>query len=657
MRPLKFRAGSAELSLVHTRDVHEIRTRADAMRVASVLIEQLGREGVDRLLRSVESLHDGDLGAATEAVIEHLLNGTLVLVRQESEPRLLDSPRVTPLSDLVDPSEPKIERSTISLLVVHETGGLFAGARFVAETPDGRLVDGKLDDNSRWGLDDAVAGSYLLRFAEPLVLTEEEQRRPSTNATVTEVDDHTAMVSTKAHVSVPTGRHRRLVVQVPPPAPVIAFHSGSFAHGSSLPTPGVAIALDLFAAGLPGQASQRISVIGHADGGGDDLADKALSSRRARAVRALVINDVDDFERLAAEDRWDTVHSQAMLRALGCNPAAIDGVAGPLTMQATRWFQDEYNRGVHHPDGLDDPVEVSGDLDHATLHALHQSYVLSLSPQLTAEQLIDPRVIGCASFNRAGDGPSRLRTAELALWREGTAVPAAFPCEEGNPTACRIDDRGPRRCRFHRETFAGAEPASSALFYDFEWLPLPSGKINLSALTALPDGTPVRIRLHRDVMDYNGQVRQHHGRQPLPERGTLIGAEFAGIVRFGVCVALWSKPPEWDPFDWRLWFSELGDKEDTDEAPQPATFHPPLFSVQYEEGWAFSRPPGERIDRFILENNGRPGLALSNDAGIVQFSAHSERVVTTRERRTDQHIQILGWCSYLDKIRERGGNQ
>jgi hypothetical protein len=644
----RFSLGLDLITLVRSRDVVTIDTPTRARE----LIRAAGATTPEALARFAQEfgLSAADEEGITEsALVERILGAELVLVRDDTPPRL-GRANDTPLLDPIVPTPATTPDADtwLDLHVVHETGGLFAGARLVVEFADGELVDGALDDASRYRLDGIrTRGACEIRFYEPLRLGEEEQRRPSTGDVKRDPDDLEAIVGTAPKVGLATGRLHRLVVRLPAPAEMLAVDTGIFATGSVFATAALARAVDHLSDRLPDAPSLRLTAIAHADGTGDPDADKTLSDLRARCLRTLLINDVRDFEALAVEAGWSLLEDQAMLRGLGCNPAAIDGVPGPATQTAVEWFQEEWTRGIHHPDGLEAPLEVTGELDDATRSALRKAYLLSLSPQLAPSQLVAPEAIGCASFNIDANAP-RPDRGGLAIWDKMDPRSLDFPCRKADPGACRIDERGAARCRFFRETFARSQHDEAPVFYDFEWLRLASGKINLSVVTSLPDDTRVRVHVFADVGDFDGRVRTHHGPRLLPPRGRLVGAPVDGIVRHGLCVALWTRLDDWDPFDWRQWLTDLDDDPD----PDLPDFHPPLFAVEYDGGWAFSQPPGERIDRFALRHPNGRGLAFASDGSLVEFGARDHRIYPARAHRTDEHMRIVGWCAYRDFLGE-----
>jgi len=84
--------------------VRQARDLDDARRMVEEVREQLGMQAVHDLLSSTSHIRlddDTDDRAAKQALAQHLLDGTLVLVRHDTTPRLLDAPRSIPLSELV----------------------------------------------------------------------------------------------------------------------------------------------------------------------------------------------------------------------------------------------------------------------------------------------------------------------------------------------------------------------------------------------------------------------------------------------------------------------------------------------------------------------------------------------------------------------------
>lgn len=85
-----------------------------------------------------------------------------------------------------------------------------------------------------------------------------------------------------------------------------------------------------------------LSIFGHADPVGDDDLNKRLSGRRAVAIYAMLVRDVDLWETLYTKndggDAWGTRSIQTMLSTVQ-DPIQVDGVAGSETTAAIKKFQ------------------------------------------------------------------------------------------------------------------------------------------------------------------------------------------------------------------------------------------------------------------------------------------------------------------------------
>ncbi len=94
------------------------------------------------------------------------------------------------------------------------------------------------------------------------------------------------------------------------------------------------------------------SVFGHTDPTSEDLLNKRLSGRRARAVYALLVRDIQAWETLyrnpLSNDEWGLRSLQLMLSALRQNngepyySGSVDGRKGSLTVAGVRQFQGDH---------------------------------------------------------------------------------------------------------------------------------------------------------------------------------------------------------------------------------------------------------------------------------------------------------------------------
>ena len=185
----------------------------------------------------------------------------------------------------------------------------------------------------------------------------------------------------------------------------------------------------------------KIMVFGHTDKVGDEVYNKKLSERRAKSVYAFITDDADTWEALYNQEKWGIRVIQEILKDLGFDPGPVDGVKGPKTEAAIKAYQSE--RGL----------EVDGIAGPKTRHELFTEYMTSKHDvQLTPDQFMDPKHMGCGEFNPVEDTeephePNRRVTFYLF---HKDRLPK-LPCKPEDIAPCRrqIDAAGPR----HRETF------------------------------------------------------------------------------------------------------------------------------------------------------------------------------------------------------------
>ncbi len=427
--------------------------------------------------------------------------------------------------------------------------------------------------------------------------------------------------------------------------------------GNGFPSAALGVFVDRVADRLQAIPQTRIGVFAHVEPAGGPDAEKRASDAMARVVHVVLTNDEAGFESLSAERGWDVAEHQAMLRALGCNPAAIDGDAGNLTALAVQLFQEEWNLGWHHPDGPGAPLGVGDELDDATRRALRRAYLLMLAGQFSVEQFSGPGWSGCGSFvprRRAEPDGVPTTSARITLALYADQGPPRFPCVADSADACRIDDVDAIRCRFYRHVIEESTNTTTApVFFDFEWMPLPSGRVNLSVLTSLPDGARPMFEIYRRVTDYDGRVRSGHtgdGGDDDGPRGELV-AVVPGIVRLGVAVALFDPPQDWSPFDLLEWWDDVeldgdgGASGSGGEGPAATGFQPPVFRVLHDGSWADSCAPGRRLDRIPVDDARDGGVAVTNRGDVVQFWFEKTRAWPGERRRADEHLRVITWQS------------
>lgn len=364
---------------------------------------------------------------------------------------------------------------------------------------------------------------------------------------------------------------------------------------------------------------RKLRVFAHTSEAGSDQANKALSDRRARAIKAVLTHDLAAFDALAAEERWPLRVYQAMLRGLGCDPGPIDGKPGTLTTAALRGFQRDYREGVYH-DGapLARPgLPIDGQLTPDTEAALRDAYLrwgVSEGPALPQEAFVGPGdgCSGCAGFNPAeGDGPTG--RVEVALFVE--PPPGEFPCTAGDAAACKLDGGAPSRCRFYREVLERPAVRERPPFFELRWHRERGAKtIRLSALSSLPDGTKVQVSVHRPPAPFESPPPTSSTAHERPDLGDSLGSA-AAEVQAGVVVAHWT-PAGPDPLDWSEWIV------DQERHPGGPAMRPPVFVVTAGDVWAVSPPPGLALEelRFGVPGAAK-GMALLADGQLMTFTS------------------------------------
>jgi len=430
-----------------------------------------------------------------------------------------------------------------------------------------------------------------------------------------------------------------------PPGQGLAVPAAVFAFGSAFPGPGVLAYLRIVRQQLvPGNG--LIRVFGHTDQIGRVSSNKRLSDLRAKGVLALLTNDLDGFHALARDDTWGVEHDQAMLRALGCNPGPIDGVAGRLTREAVIGFQKGYNEGAFHrrPGRArqDGELPVRGTLDDRTRRALRESYVADGPDPIDRSAVLGPGFSGCSEFNLTGESDAADRRVVLATFSSRWPTEGEFPCREGNASVCPVDGRRPHRCSFYRKVVR-EEAWNEAVppFFDFQWLRERSGAVYLSAVTSISDSTPVRFRVHRcEQHPVPAAAAGWDGGPPVP--GLELGM-IQGTIRGGIAWARWEPPEGLDPFDWMSWrvihdfelwnpdFDPDADEEDGTTDPEAdahsaaalldlKAFEPPVFTIETEAAWGRSDPPGVRRSRVRVEGGAdAEGHVLGVDGSLYRF--------------------------------------
>jgi hypothetical protein len=405
----------------------------------------------------------------------------------------------------------------------------------------------------------------------------------------------------------------------------------AFAFDSAFPAPIVHANLLRVRRKATESPQAELIVFGHTDKVGSVDYNVALSDRRAQAVLALLIDDRDMFEGVAAEEGWDTRVHQSMLRGIGCNPGGIDGAEGPMTRTATLNFQREYNRGVYHERAIVDrerPVLAEdGGLGPATRAAVRDAYV-AVAPHVQRERFADPPYDGCGKAHHVSDRDGENRRAVVAFLPEGTDLTRGAPCERYAEVVGETpqDRRGPH-------------------FADHQWLLEENGALHLSSATAVADGTAALIR----VLRCEGPV-------PMPPPDSsgggsppALGPELARVparIQGGICHGRWTSPEPWvlDPDRWMVDHDvQIHILDEADHAePAPGTpasgagllaatgSHPPVYVAEAGEYWGVAGPPGQRLNRVRLApgeaGDEQEGLAVVTAGPLVAFNATGGRL-------------------------------
>jgi outer membrane protein OmpA-like peptidoglycan-associated protein len=226
-------------------------------------------------------------------------------------------------------------------------------------------------------------------------------------------------------------------------APATAIGAAHFKYDSAFPGPETFAALDAMFAAAEAAPAARLCVFGHADRQGSDAYNKQLADRRARAVLALLTQDLAAFDALAKDDAWRLIHDQTMLAGLGVTPITPDNEAGPQTQAATKAFQAQYNAGAYHPAGgrarAYPALAVDGVLGELTSSALRDAYLAKSKKQIPAQRFDGPRFAGCGEFNPVSHDEAANRRVSLAVFQGLTPGNKDFPCTAGDASKCPLD--------------------------------------------------------------------------------------------------------------------------------------------------------------------------------------------------------------------------
>lgn len=360
------RLGPRSVSLVPARDIREIRDRAEARRLIEAAAEQHGRHFARELLAGMGPSAPDDDDAALEILVQQLVDGTLVLVRQESSPRRLDAPRSTWLSELVGPGgeepqrfEPARDETTwFEVRVVDELGQPLEGVglslfvdgtdhRITTDSEGVARVEGATLSNATVKIDDLAALRELVRPRW------EQVREGDWLASEPE---HTYL---GARAPLPVVRIRSktphtLVVQ---PRVILARIKGMlFDTSKSFLLPNALAHLPRLTSLYANNPHSTLLLVGHTDTTGDPEGNDPLSLERAEMVAAFLRDDPDPWlvwygSSKPSAKRWGAREDGLMLQAVLARTGeavegsalvhfqrtrglTVDGIAGPQTRRA-----------------------------------------------------------------------------------------------------------------------------------------------------------------------------------------------------------------------------------------------------------------------------------------------------------------------------------
>ena len=250
-----------------------------------------------------------------------------------------------------------------------------------------------------------------------------------------------------------------------------------------------------------GRPDAPLAVFGHADPTGEDAYNKRLAGRRADAVYAVLVRDLDLWEQLYTRpfqgDDWTFQSVQLMLNALGFEHPVDGKPDSPTSKDAVTAFQDA------HADEL--KVDgVCGPRTRGVLFRLYMEFLCTISPgdafSVTSAAFLggggDPKrkcaVQGCGELNpvlmlsqgettafreparkaERDDANAPNRRVVIFLFTEGTVVsPKKWPCPrtEEDASGCMkrlwSDAKARRTPSTERRTFQDDRDTFACRFY------------------------------------------------------------------------------------------------------------------------------------------------------------------------------------------------
>lgn len=308
MTNLRFRLGSQVLTIVHGRDVREIRDRGEARRIVQALCAEGGDHFARQLLESLGPTSTLGHDDEKERLIQSLLDGSVVLVRQRGAPRLLDPQKAEWISNLAagdgGGTEPppvrrdEDETTWFEVRVLDELGQPLEGLalRLFVDGIDHRVstnasgtarIDGATLSNATVTIDDLGA---LRSVVQPRW----EQARGGEWITVEPEHTYLGARSPLPIVRIRSKTLHTLVVQ---PRVILARIKGMlFDTSKSFLLPNAIPHLPRLTALYQNGRDSKLLLVGHTDTTGDADVNDPLSLARAEAVAAFLRDDPEPWQ-------------------------------------------------------------------------------------------------------------------------------------------------------------------------------------------------------------------------------------------------------------------------------------------------------------------------------------------------------------------------
>ena len=360
------------------------------------MVSRLGRGGTDE-------------GQKLAGLADLMANGSYLLVdlgvpRGPSLSGFSGTPRTREPETFVEPAGPEQPKSALRVRVVLDDEVALAGASIRLTAPTGDRSEHTANAYGEASVFELTTGGTGLA----VVAGVSSARFRSTGEARAESElmfDFPFAVELSANVS--TGPMQTIVLRRPE-VERIDGEGLDFAPDSSLliplsdhlsPTPALATAL----AGLAGEASRRLWIVGHASSDGATAANEALALRRAQCVRHLLADAREAWVDLAAK-HGAPADVQRQLRYLArahdwpTEPTRLDGVVDAKVEAAVSQFQAHYNAVFAGS------IAVDGVIGVETLGALFDVQRAELRLQLAALDLEQtaPRWFGASGVAAAG---------------------------------------------------------------------------------------------------------------------------------------------------------------------------------------------------------------------------------------------------------------